>query len=82
GIFGPMLGGALGDLGNFPLAFSICGGLVLAAALLIAILRHPHPPMAEPAVELAAEAEAETGAAETDQGGSGAPGAGPSESRS
>ncbi len=25
GIFGPILGGKLGDMGNFPLAFTICG---------------------------------------------------------
>ncbi len=46
GIFGPLLGGALGDLGNFPLAFSICGALVLAAAVLIAFV---HPPKAHAA---------------------------------
>ncbi|MBS3734571.1 MAG: OFA family MFS transporter [Phycisphaerae bacterium] len=59
GIFGPMLGGLLGDLGNFPLAFSICGGLCLVAALLIAAVRHPNPPAAEPALATAAEAEAD-----------------------
>jgi OFA family oxalate/formate antiporter-like MFS transporter len=42
GIFGPILGGILGDLGNFPLAFSICGAGVLAAAVVIACVRHPH----------------------------------------
>lgn len=29
GLFGPILGGKLGDMGNFPLAFSICGVLCL-----------------------------------------------------
>jgi OFA family oxalate/formate antiporter-like MFS transporter len=42
GIFGPILGGRLGDLGNFPLAFSICGILCLAAAGIIAAVRPPH----------------------------------------
>ncbi len=46
GIFGPMLGGKLGDLGNFPLAFTICGVLVLAAAGIIAMVK---PPRAAPA---------------------------------
>ncbi len=32
GIFGPILGGVLGDMGNFPLAFSICGVLCLISA--------------------------------------------------
>jgi len=41
GIFGPILGGKLGDLGSFPLAFTICGVLVLAAAVLIALVRPP-----------------------------------------
>ncbi|MBT3341328.1 MAG: OFA family MFS transporter [Planctomycetes bacterium] len=36
GIGGPMLGGRLGDLGNFPMAFTICGVLCLAAAVIIA----------------------------------------------
>jgi len=36
GIGGPMLGGRLGDLGNFPMAFTICGLLCLAAAVIIA----------------------------------------------
>ena len=36
GIGGPMLGGKLGDLGNFPMAFTICGVLCLAAAGIIA----------------------------------------------
>ncbi len=34
GIFGPILGGVLGDLGNFPMAFTICGVLCLLGALL------------------------------------------------
>jgi len=40
GIFGPMLGGALGDMGNFPLAFTICGVSCLVAAGIIAMVRH------------------------------------------
>ncbi|BDQ36617.1 MFS transporter [Pseudodesulfovibrio nedwellii] len=34
GIFGPILGGMLGDMGNFPLAFTICGVLCLVGAVL------------------------------------------------
>lgn len=39
GIFGPMMGGKLGDMGNFPLAFTICGGLCLVAAVIIALVK-------------------------------------------
>lgn len=65
GIFGPMLGGALGDMGNFALAFTICGVAVLAGAVIIALVRHPkvtpapEASQAEAATELAAEAEAD-----------------------
>ncbi|MFH1852390.1 MAG: OFA family MFS transporter [Candidatus Neomarinimicrobiota bacterium] len=41
GIFGPMLGGKLGDLGNFPLAFTICGILCLVAAGIITMVKPP-----------------------------------------
>ena len=41
GIFGPMLGGTLGDLGNFPLAFTICGILCLVAAGIISMVKAP-----------------------------------------
>ena len=41
GIFGPILGGKLGDMGNFPLAFTICGVLCLAAAVISSMLRPP-----------------------------------------
>ena len=41
GILGPMLGGRLGDMGNFPLAFMICGALCFLAALLAAAVRPP-----------------------------------------
>ncbi len=41
GIFGPILGGKLGDMGNFPLAFTICGVLCLAAAGIISLVRPP-----------------------------------------
>ncbi len=34
GIFGPILGGVLGDMGNFPMAFTICGVFCLLGALL------------------------------------------------
>lgn len=39
GIAGPILGGALGDLGNFPLAFTICGSACLLGAVLIFFVR-------------------------------------------
>ncbi len=60
GIFGPILGGRLGDLGNFPVAFTICGVLVLVAAGIIAAVK-PVTPFVEETVEpaLAVEAEAE-----------------------
>jgi len=41
GIFGPKLGGELGDIGNFPLAFTICGALCLLATLLVAMVKPP-----------------------------------------
>ncbi|MCK5055152.1 MAG: OFA family MFS transporter [Candidatus Aminicenantes bacterium] len=41
GIFGPMLGGKLGDMGNFPLAFTICGILCLVAAGIISMVKVP-----------------------------------------
>ncbi len=44
GIFGPMLGGRLGDMGNYPLAFTICGVLCLVAAVLAALVKAPRKP--------------------------------------
>jgi len=44
GILGPMLGGKLGDMNNFSMAFTICGGLCLAAAGITMTLRSPHKP--------------------------------------
>ncbi len=41
GIFGPILGGKLGDMERFPLAFTICGGLCLVAAVIAALIRPP-----------------------------------------
>lgn len=41
GIGGPILGGKLGDMGNFPMAFTICGLLVLAAAGVTAAIKPP-----------------------------------------
>jgi len=41
GIFGPILGGKLGDVGNFPLAFTICGILCLIAAVIISMVKPP-----------------------------------------
>ncbi len=48
GIGGPLLGGRLGDLGNFPLAFTICGIAVLIAAVIITQVR----PVSRPAAEV------------------------------
>lgn len=41
GIFGPILGGKLGDIGNFPLTFTICGILCLIAAVIISMAKPP-----------------------------------------
>ena len=41
GIAGPLLGGSLGDMGNFPLAFSICGFACLAGSACIMLVRKP-----------------------------------------
>ncbi len=41
GIFGPILGGKLGDAGNFPLAFTICGILCLVAVGIISMVKPP-----------------------------------------
>ncbi|ACS80884.1 L-lactate MFS transporter [Maridesulfovibrio salexigens] len=42
GIGGPLLGGVLGDMGNFPLAFTICGVCCLIGAAAIAMVKKPH----------------------------------------
>jgi OFA family oxalate/formate antiporter-like MFS transporter len=39
GIAGPIMGGKLGDMGNFPLAFTICGILCLLSVLTIALVK-------------------------------------------
>lgn len=39
GIFGPVMGGRLGDLNNFPLAFTICGILCFIAVLTIGLVK-------------------------------------------
>jgi len=41
GIAFPILGGVLGDLGNFPLAFAICAGACLLGVLCVALIRIP-----------------------------------------
>lgn len=41
GLFGPMLGGRLGDMGNFPLAFTICGVCCLIGAVAIYLVKKP-----------------------------------------
>ena len=43
GIFGPMLGGRLGDMGNFGLAFLVCGLLCLAGSAVTMMVRRPVP---------------------------------------
>ena len=40
GIGGPILGGKLGDMGNFPLAFTICGVLCIVGAVLTSRVKH------------------------------------------
>lgn len=42
GIGGPMLGGMLGDMGNFPLAFTICGICCFIGAAAIFMVKRPH----------------------------------------
>lgn len=49
GIFGPSLGGWLGDKGNFALAFSICGGLCILAAVIAALIKPAAKAEAAPA---------------------------------
>lgn len=44
GIFGPILGGLLGDMGNFPMAFTICGVLCLVGAVLTYLVEPPRIP--------------------------------------
>lgn len=39
GIFGPVMGGKLGDMGNFPLAFTICGILCFVAVITIFMVK-------------------------------------------
>jgi OFA family oxalate/formate antiporter-like MFS transporter len=39
GIAGPKMGGMLGDMGNFKLAFTICGVAVLVGAVLMMIIK-------------------------------------------
>ena len=39
GIFGPVMGGRLGDLNNFPLAFTICGILCFIAVISIGLVK-------------------------------------------
>lgn len=42
GIIFPILGGRLGDMGNFPLAFAICAGACVVGAIAAAIVYPPH----------------------------------------
>lgn len=46
GIFGPVMGGKLGDMGNFPLAFTICGILCFVAVLTIYMVKPPQKAVA------------------------------------
>jgi OFA family oxalate/formate antiporter-like MFS transporter len=41
GILFPILGGLMGDMGNFPLAFSICAGACLVGAVATLLIRVP-----------------------------------------
>ncbi len=67
GILGPIMGGKLGDLGNFPLAFTISGALCLLAAVIAALIK----PVETPAgvASAAPEAEAENDDAADDNSG-------------
>lgn len=47
GVAGPLLGGMLGDMGNFPLAFSICALACLAGAISMLFVFHPDHAEAE-----------------------------------
>ena len=47
GVAGPVLGGMLGDLGNFPLAFSICAGACALGALATVMIATPDHTEAE-----------------------------------
>lgn len=50
GVAGPVLGGMLGDMGNFPLAFSICAGAcVVGSAATALILTPDHEEATHPA---------------------------------
>jgi OFA family oxalate/formate antiporter-like MFS transporter len=50
GIAGPLLGGILGDMGNFALAFSICGIACLVGAACIMLVKKPdHQEATQPA---------------------------------
>jgi OFA family oxalate/formate antiporter-like MFS transporter len=44
GIGGPILGGWLGDLGNFPMAFTICGIACIVGALCMSLVKRPGTP--------------------------------------
>jgi OFA family oxalate/formate antiporter-like MFS transporter len=50
GVAGPLLGGILGDMGNFPLAFSICAIACLVGASCMLLVVHPdHDEVHQPA---------------------------------
>jgi OFA family oxalate/formate antiporter-like MFS transporter len=55
GIFGPVIGGALGDLGNFGLAFTITGLLVLVSTAIMWFIQIPHKTDEEIAAAVARE---------------------------
>lgn len=44
GLSAPLLGGWMGDLGRFPLAFGLCGALCLLGSLSMLLLRPVRPP--------------------------------------
>ncbi len=44
GVLGPIMGGKLGDMGNFPLAFTICGVLCIVAAVIAAMVKPAQHP--------------------------------------
>jgi OFA family oxalate/formate antiporter-like MFS transporter len=59
GLGGPYLGGRLGDLNNFPLAFTISGVLCLVAAGITLAVKPAAPPAKSEEEALEVEAEAE-----------------------
>ncbi|OEU68227.1 MAG: hypothetical protein BA863_02970 [Desulfovibrio sp. S3730MH75] len=54
GLIGPTMGGILGDLGDFPLAFTVCGILCLSASFITIFLNSS---VTSPATEIVYQAQ-------------------------